>query len=376
MAANETIFLFRPYMGQEEIDAVSDVLRSGWIGLGPITAEFEKRFSEYIGVKHSVGLNSCTAALDIALRLLRINHGDEVLVPAMTFVSTGHVVAYNLAYPIFVDIDENTLQLDIDDMERKITCRTKAVIPVHYGGRPCDMDRIREIAHKHNLVVIEDAAHACGAEYKTKKAGSIGDIGCFSFHAVKNLATADGGMITLNEESLARRAKKLRWLGIDKGTWDRSKLDKSYWWEYFVDEIGLKDHMNDLNASIGLVQLKKLDAMNAKRKQIAGTYTEAFKGLPIITPPQDDKDYKSSWHIYYIKIKNRDKLSVSLNDSGIQSGVHYKPINTYSCYGNRAVCPKAEKAFESIISLPCHPGLTDEQVNRVIDHVVKFAKQL
>ena len=245
-------------MTQEEIDAVAEVLRSGWIGLGPKTAEFEKKFAEFVGTTYAVAVNSCTAALDLALKLLDVNHGHEVIVPTMTFVSTAHCVAYRLAMPVFADVDPHTLSLDLEDVRRKITSRTRAIIPVHYSGRPIDLDALKEIAG--GIPIIEDCAHATGARYKGRSVGSIGDIGCFSFHAVKNLAMGDGGALTLNNEPWMQRSKRLRWLGIDKGTWDRTATDKSYWWQYFVDEIGLKCHLNDIAAAIGLVQLRRLEA--------------------------------------------------------------------------------------------------------------------
>ena len=366
------IQVFKPCIGEEEIKAVAEVLNSGWIGLGPKTAEFEKRFAEYIGVKYAVGVNSCTAALDLALRLLNIKNGDEVIVPTMTFVSTAHVVAYNLATPIFADVDEKTLCIDIENVERKITAKTKAIIPVHYGGRPVDLDKLREIVGK-NIYIIEDAAHACGSKYKDKKCGSMGDIGCFSFHAVKNLAMGDGGALTLNNKNLAERAKRLRWLGIDKGTWDRTEADRSYWWQYFVDEIGLKCHMNDIMAAIGLVQLRKLESMNERRREIAEYYTKAFKDISWIeTPAMDTDDYKSSWHIYHIKCENRDELSVWLQEHGIATGVHYTPIHTYSCYGNQPKLEKAESVFKKILSLPMYPDLIHEDLKYIVKSIKEF----
>jgi len=362
------ISLFKPYMGDEELESLRDIFKSGWIGLGPKTEEFEKKFAEYIGVKYAVGLNSATAALDLSLKLLNINHGDEVIAPTITFVSTAHVICYNLATPIFVDVDKN-LSIDIEDVKRKITPRTKAIIPVHYSGRPVDIDKLREVAR--DIPIVEDCAHACGSSFNSKKCGSLGDLGAFSFHAVKNLCTGDGGMLTTNDKAIYEHAKKLRWLGIDKGTWDRTDNNKSYWWEYDVPEIGLKCHMNDIAAVIGLVQLKKLNKMNARRKQIAEIYTKELKGI-VETPLMDSQFSKSSWHIYCIKCERRDALSVYLKDKGITTGVHYKPIHLYSCYGNTPYLPNAEKYFQQILSLPIHPGLTDKEVHKIIHEIKSF----
>ncbi len=365
------IQLFKPWMDEQEVDAVAEVLRSGWIGLGPKTAEFEKAFAAFLGAPFAVGLNSATAALDLAVRLLHINHGDEVIVPAMTFVSTAHAVAYNLSTPIFADVDPETLGIDIDDAADKITPRTKAIIAVHYGGRPVDMDRLRQAAG--DIPIIEDAAHACGSVYKGRKAGTLGDLSCFSFHAVKNIATGDGGMLVTGDQAIMERAKRLRWLGIDRGTWDRTGADRSYWWQYFVDEVGLKCHMNDITAAIGLVQLRKLPESNARRLRIAEMYTEGLAGLPWLqTPPMDTAGSQSAWHIYHVRVDGRDDLNVYLQERQIGTGVHYKPIHLYSCYGNRPSLPAAERAFDSILSLPMHPGLSDNDVHLVIDTIRSF----
>lgn len=366
----EVINLFKPYMGDKELESLRDVFKSGWIGLGPKTELFEKEFAKYIGCKYVVGLNSATAALDLSLKLLDINHGDEVIVPTMTFVSTAHVVKYNLAEPIFADVDQNML-IDMEDIKRKITIRTKAIIPVHYSGRAVDMDRLKVIAG--DIPIIEDAAHAAGASYKWNKCGKLGTIGCFSFHAVKNLAMGDGGAITTNNEEFYERAKKLRWLGIDKSTWTRSDQNKSYWWEYSVAEIGLKCHMNDISAAIGLVQLSKLDQMNLRRRQIAERYTDGLSEVK--TPTMDTNGSRSSWHIYCIRCGRRNDLSVYLKDKGIMTGVHYKPIHLYKCYGNIPSLPNAERYFEEILSLPMHPGLTDDDVDTVIDAINSFYRQ-
>jgi len=368
------IQVFKPLMGDDEIAAVSEVLRSGWLGLGPRTAEFEREFSRYIGIDHTVGVNSCTAALDLALKLLDVSHNHEVIVPTMTFVSTGHVVAYNLATPVFADIEPDTLNISLDDIAAKITPRTRAIIVVHYGGRPVDVDAVREVAG--DIPVIEDCAHACGSTLRGRHTGSLGDVGCFSFQAVKNLAMGDGGALTSNEPEIVERAKRLRWLGIDKGTWDRTADDRSYWWEYAVDEIGLKCHMNDILAAIGLVQLSKLDVMNSRRTEIAQLYTEGLADLSEVqTPVGDTEESLSSWHIYCVKCDDRDGLSLWLQDRGIATGVHYKPIHTYRCYGNRPVLPVAEAVFPRILTLPMYPGLTNDDVDSVIDGIRSFYRR-
>ncbi len=365
--------VLKPDMGEAEIEAVAEVIRSGWLGLGPKTAEFEQAFAAYLGANHAIGLNSGTSALDLSLRLLRISQHDEVIVPAITFVSTAHAVAFNLATPIFVDVDPDTLELDAESVAEKIGTRTKAIVAVHYGGRPVNFDKLRQVSG--DLPIIEDAAHACGASYKGRKCGVLGDLAAFSFHAVKNLAMGDGGALIVHDKNLNDRAKRLRWLGIDKGTWNRTKVDRSYWWEYFVDEIGLKSHMNDIAAALGLVQLSKLDQMNERRRRIARRYTEAFGSEEWIKcPPIDDETHISSWHLYSIQCERRDELSSFLQTKGIGTGVHYKPIHLYRCYGNITHLEQAEKVFPKLLSLPMSSALTDSEVEQVIEGVRKFGR--
>jgi perosamine synthetase len=355
-------------MGDEEINAVSEVIKSGWTGLGPKTQKFEHEFADYCGVDNAVAVNSGTAALDLAMRLLEIGPGDEVIVPAITFVSTAHVVVYNGAKPVFADVDYDTMNIDCDDLKRKITSKTKAIIVVHYAGRPVNMDSVIDAAN--GISVVEDCAHAAGAMYNGSHVGSIGAIGCFSFHSVKNLSCGDGGMLTTYSDKFAERARRLRWLGIDKSTWDRSDLEKSYWWEYAVDEIGLKCHMNDINASIGLEQLRKLNSMNDRRLDIATQYESLFSNFSHIrTPPQS---FESSWHLYCIKAEDRDRLSAYLMENGISTGVHYKPIHLYECYGYQSSLPVAEKLCREILTLPLFPDLDNDQVEYIVDSVKKF----
>ena len=366
--------IFRPSMGEEEIEAVAEVLKSGWIGLGPKTKEFEERFAEYIGTEYAVALNSCTAALHLALNVLGINSGEVITTP-ITFVSTAHAIIYNNATPVFADVQEDTLNIDPVDIERKITEKTKAIIPVHYGGHVCDMDEILDIASEHDLYVIEDAAHACGAEYKGKKAGSLSDIGCFSFHAVKNLATGDGGMITTNDEGVYEKLLKLRWLGINKSTYQRDA--KGYSWYYDVESVGFKTHMNDITAAIGLVQLKKLDKMNAKRREIVKRYNEAFEDFDWIEMPVEKEYVKSSLHNYAIKVNkgDRNELIAHLAEKGVSAGVHYMPLYIHPIYKKLRVegnCPIADSVWRKVVILPLYPDMTEKDVEIVVKGVKGF----
>ncbi len=342
---------------------MNEVLRSGWLGLGPVTSEFENNLAEYLDCSHAIAVNSCTAALDLALRLLDIAEGDEVIVPTMTFVSTAHVVLYNRATVVFADVDPTTLCIDVEDLQRRITERTKAIIVVHFGGRPVDMDAVKEVAG--NIPVVEDCAHAAGAVYKGRKCGNLGTIGCFSFHAVKNMTTGDGGALALNDLDLARRANRLRWLGIDKSTWDRSKVERKYWWDYNICEVGFKCHMNDIAAALGNVQLRRLDELNRKRKAIVKAYIERLKRCGSIELPEYTDD--SSWHIFFIKTDCRDDLSMFLQEKGIATGVHYRPIHLYECYGREVSLPAAEEAFKKIITLPVYPDLSPGEVDTISD---------
>lgn len=362
--------LFTPHVGEEEIEAVSEVLRSKWWGLGPKTEEFENRFASYIGTKYAIAVNSATAALHLALHAFNITSG-EILVPSMTFVSTALVANYNNCTPVFVDVKEDTLTMDIEDLKKKITRNSKAIIPVHYGGHTCDMDEINQIAQEHNLKVIEDAAHAAGGEYKGRKAGSLADIGCFSFHAVKNLATADGGMITTNDEEVDKRLRKLRWLGISKDTFSRD--EKKYHWNYQIDEIGFKYHMNDFTAALGLAQLTKLDQLNNRRREIFEKYNQELKG--IVTTPIEKEHIKSAIHNYAIKVpeEKRDALMEFLAEKEISTGVHYIPLHHHPIYkDSKADVPVSEQVWKKIVLLPMFPSLTDEQVDYIINSVKEF----
>ncbi len=368
--------VFRPSMNKEEIlRELGKIFDSGWIGLGPKTAKFEQKFAEYIGVEYAVGLNSCTAALHLANYVLGIKKGDEVIVPSISFVSTALAPLYCGAKPVFTDIEEDTLCLDPEDIKKKITPRTKAIIPVHYGGHACRMDEIMEIAREHNFWVVEDASHGCGGKYKGVMLGSIGVMGCFSFHAVKNLPTGDGGMITTNDENLYKELKKLRWVGIDKDTWDRS-FPKDYSWQYSVDRLGFKYHMNDITAVIGLAQLKVLEEHNLIRREYAQKYDKAFKDVDWIETPVE-KDYAySARHNYVVKVPARNELNEYLRAKGISTGVHYEPIHHFKVFGNaKADVPVTERVWPKLLTLPLYPGITEEEFEKVVSEIIKFGKQ-
>jgi len=368
--------LFRPCMGDEEVDAVAKVIRSGWIGLGPETRQFEEKFAAYIGTKYAVGVNSATAALHLAMKVMGVEEGEVITTP-MTFVSTNHAILYNNAVPVFCDIEPDTLNIDADRIEPLVTRKTKAVVVVHYGGYAVNMDKVMEIAGRYDLNVIEDVAHGCGGEYRKRKLGSLGDIGCFSFHAVKNLATGDGGMITTNDTEIYQRLMKLRWVGIAKSTWSRDVEDsKGYSWSYNVEELGFKYHMNDITAAIGLVQLAKLDSMNKRRKEISRRYSEAFSSCGKIQIPTM-KDYmtKPACHNYVIKLDKRDGLNDYAKQHGFSTGVHYIPNNHYDMYRDfRGETPVSDAVWKKLLTLPLYPDLKDEEVALIVNSVLEFCK--
>lgn len=383
----QRIEVFKPSLGEDELRAVAEVFESGWIGLGPKTSQFEQEFAEYVGARHAIAVNSATAALHLACLVLDVGPGDEVLVPTITFVSTAHAPAYCGATPVFVDVDPETLNLDPADLKRKISPRSKAVIPVHFGGHASPMDEIRDLAKRHNLAVIEDAAHAAGSEYRGQRIGGLDgtDVTCFSFQAVKNLPVGDGGMITTNRDELVDRLRRLRWVGIDKSTWDRteevSATDESstrryshYGWYYEVHELGYKYHMNDIAAAIGLVQLSKLDGANQRRRQIAQQYTDGLQSVEWFRCPVERPETQSCWHNYVIQSSYRDELNLFLRDKRIATGVHYMPLHLQPYYRSAApgTLPVAEQVWTQLLTLPLYPELTDEQVQYIVRSVRSF----
>lgn len=364
--------IFRPWYDEAEERGVAEVLRSGWIGLGPKTAEFEKRFAAYIETPYAVAVNSATAALHLALQVLNLS-GGEVITTSMTFVSSNHAILYNGAVPVFADIEPDTLNIDVHSIERNLSNQTRAILVVHYGGHACDMDPILALAQEHHIPVIEDAAHGCGGTYKGRRLGSIGAIGCFSFHAVKNLATGDGGMIAIHDLEFDKKLRRLRWCGIDKDTWNRSEVDQKYSWYYTVQELGFKYHMNDITAAIGLVQLEKLERANARRREIVSYYNERFADLEWLERPVEKEYTRSALHNYVIKLDRRDELIAHLQARRISAGVHYFPIHLYSMYRKfKADVPVTERVWRRLVTLPLYPGMSDADVERVVDVITCF----
>lgn len=370
--------LFKPYLGAAEIKALTQIFKTGWIGLGPKTAEFEEKFADYIGTKKALGLNSCSAALHLAILAYNFPKGSEILVPTITFVSTAHAAVYNNCQPVFVDIDPETLCLDIKDAEQRITKKTKAIIPVHLGGQANNMKQVLALAKKYNLVVIEDAANACGGEWQGKKLGSWGNMGCFSFEAKKNITTGDGGMIVSDDIKKINYLRKIRWCGIDKDTWKRfsnQTQTKAYSWYYEVADLGFKYNMNDIQAAIGLVQLEKLDKINTKKRELIKKYLELLADCQLTkTPKCLDLQHGAYW-LFIVHCQYRDALAAYLAKKGVTTSVHFMPIHLHPYYRqtNRRL-PKAEKVWSEILSLPLFYSLTNQQINFVVEMIKEFEK--
>jgi dTDP-4-amino-4,6-dideoxygalactose transaminase len=356
------IKLFDPNVTEEDLNAAKDVLKShNWAsgaGTGKVK-EFEEKFSDYIQSKQVTAVNSGTAALHLALSLLDIT-GKDVLVPSLSFVSTAHAVVYNGGNPVFVDVEPDTLCMDPADVGRKVSKKTAAIVPVHFGGMPCKMDEIQGIANINDIALIDDAAHSCGGKYKGKKIGSFEAMTCFSFHPVKNLSMPTGGAISINHRSAAALKKKLdskRWCGID----NRKK------YTYDVTSVMPNYYMNEISAAIGLVQLSKLDRLNIRRKQIAKRYSKEIK-LEYKMPYSDDCVY----HLYWIMPDDRKALMRNLEAKGIEIGTHYRPIHRMSAYKEkqaRAHTKVTDIVGKRIITIPMHANLSDENVSYIIRSV-------
>jgi len=358
---------------QEEIDEVTGVLRSNWLSMGPITEKFENEFASYLDVKHAFGVVNGTAALHIAGLVLGIGQDDEVITPSLTFVATANAVLYTGATPVFSDITSlDNFNISPEDIIRKITGKTKAISVVHYGGYPCNMDAIKQIAEAHNLKIIEDAAHAPGAEYKGRKMGTIGDVGCFSFFANKNMTSGEGGMVVTDDDSLAERIRIIRSHGMTTLTWDRHQ---GHAFSYDVVEPGYNYRINEIASALGLVQLKRLVDNNRKRKIITAEYIKQLKGIPSISIPFQGSQEKPSYHIFPVLLSeevSREKFMENMKQEGIQTSIHYQPIHLFSSYRNtfgfkEGMLPLTEYVGEHEVTLPLYPQMKPEDVVFIAD---------
>ena len=396
--------MYIPYGRQSiddaDIEAVVKVLKSDYLTTGPAVAAFEKKVADYVGAKYAVAVSNGTAALHVACLAAGIGEGDEVITTPITFAASANCVLYCGGTPVFADIDPDTYNISPEELESKITPLTKAIIPVHYTGQPCDMDAILEIARKHDLLVIEDGAHALGASYKGKKIGSIADMTCFSFHPVKPVTTGEGGMIVTDNEELYRKLVLYRSHGItrDKDMMQQYEeqlhqssdpalqeaadmlrgdvIDPGGWY-YQQLELGYNYRITDISCALGASQMDKLDRFLERRRQIAKKYDEAFADIPQIKTPWQQEGCQSGWHLYMIQTMERSRREVfdGLRQAGIGVNVHYIPVYRHPYYQRNGYagvhCLNAEAFYERAISLPIFPGLTGQQQDYVIEHVIK-----
>jgi dTDP-4-amino-4,6-dideoxygalactose transaminase len=372
-----------PLIEEQEIQEVVASLRSGWLGTGPKVAQFEKDFREFKGSPHAIAVNSCTAALHLSILAAGIGSGDEVITTAMTFCATVNAIIHAGAKPVLADIDPETMNIDPNEVERKISPRTKAIIPVHFAGRPCEMKRLCDIAKKFNLKIIEDCAHAIESEYKGTKTGLFGDFGCFSFYVTKNIVTGEGGMVITPDEEAANRIKVLALHGMSKDAWMR--FGDAGYKHYYIKECGFKYNMMDIQAAIGIHQLKRIHGYWKKRQDIWSMYSDAFAHVPITVPKEPESDTIHAYHLYTLLIDekkagiSRDEFLTGMTQNNIGVGVHYLSIPEHPFYQNTygwkpEDYPNAMKVGRQTVSLPISAKLTDKDVKDVIHATTTILK--
>ena len=368
----------RQSINEDDIKAVEEVLKSDFLTTGPKIAEFERKFADYVGAKYAVAVSNGTAALHIACMAAGIGEGDEVITTTITFAASANCALYCGATPVFADIDPVTYNISPESVESCVTERTKAIIPVHYTGQACDMDAIHKIADRYNLIVIEDAAHAVGAEYKGKKIGSLSDMTEFSFHPVKHITCGEGGIVTTNREDLYEKLKLFRTHGITREEKFLHKVDGPWYYEQI--DLGYNYRITDIQAALGISQLGRIDKFLEKRKKIAAKYDEAFRDFDGIEIPKQAEYSNSAYHLYVIKVDKsiRKALFEYLRANNIGVNVHYIPVYTFPYYREHGYenvkCENAEKLYESIISIPIYYDLSDEEQDYVIDKIKEFMK--
>ena len=377
-----TVPFHRPDIGEEEIAAVVDTLRSGWLTVGPKTREFEQAFADAIGTKQAIAVSSCTAGLHLALDALELPRDAEVITSTVTFTSTASTILHAGARPVLADVTTDTLNLDPSDVERRITPRTRAIVAVHFAGHPAAMDELTRIAHRHGLKLIEDAAHALPATHRGRKIGTIGDVTAFSFYATKNLTTGEGGMLTTADSMLAERMRMRSLHGMSRDSWRRYNGGP---WRYDISYPGFKYNMTDVAAAMGLVQLRRLPALYRRRQQIAALYTLLLSEVPQLRLPVTLPGVEHAWHLYVIRVRpdrvrlHRDALIEQLKAAGIGTSVHFIPLHLHSYYRTAlGVTPEdfpvASEAAETMLSLPLHSRMSDDEVHTVAATVRKIVQ--
>lgn len=372
------INVFQPSLGAEELKAVQKVFESNWIGKGRVSDQLENRFAKYIGVKRQLvrTVSCCTEGLFLSMHLLGIGRRDEVILPSVCFVGAGNAILSCQAKPVFCDVDKRTLNTTAGFIEEKITKKTKAVIVLHYGGLPCEMDEICALLSRKGIALIEDSACGIASRYARRACGTFGHIGAWSFDAMKILSTGTGGMLYFKDPHLAQRAENMLYLGLKTKSGLSSKA-ATRWWEYDVFYPGRRDEMNDIASAIGLVQLKKLPLFIARRKEIHETYNRTLAGLGWLQPPPAiPKNMESSYYFYWIQTSSRlrDELAVYLRKNDIYTTFRYYPLHRIKIYGCSVKLPNTEEAARRTLCIPIHQSLSEEDVNKVIKYIIKFRK--
>jgi perosamine synthetase len=367
----------RQWIEEDDVDAVVNVLRSPYLTTGPVVDAFETEFARFVGTREAVAISSGTAALHVAMASLGLSPGDEVIVPSMTFVATANAAVYCGATPVFADVDPETLLIDPESVERRITNRTRLIVGVDYAGQPCDYARLEALSRSCNAALLADSCHSLGSSEDGRMVGSLADTSVFSFHPVKPITSGEGGMVTTNDAGLADRVRRLRNHGIDRDSRERSQAGS---WQYEMASLGFNYRLSDIHCALGLSQLGKCERRRKRREQIAGRYQEAFGELPSIRCLSIRPRVTHAWHLFVVRVdflalgRTRRRVFGELQSRGIHANVHYLPVHLHRYYRERwstkrGLCPNAEAAYEQILSLPIHAAMTDDEVQRVIEEL-------
>ncbi len=360
------IRMFKPYISEKAAPALAEILKTDWIGQGPAVNRVEKKFEKMFGLSSALTVNSCTSALHLALVLSNVGDGDEVIAAPLTCSATNIPILHQKAKPVFADIQKDSLNIDPRSIKEKLTPRTKAILIVHWGGEPCDMDGILKIAEEKGIPVIEDAAHALGAKYKNRYIGTISDFTCFSFQAIKQITSVDGGMLVCKDHDAYKRGKLLRWYGIDR------TFKGDIYWKFKVKEAGFKYHMNDVTATMLSVQLDDLAAVNARRREIVERYRESLSNVPGLTLLRGKKEQESGNWLFTILVERRDDFIKMMKDNDIETHMVHIRCDVYPIFGGKRLqLPVMNEVEANYISIPLHAGLTDEDVDKVIKTIRK-----